>query len=476
MTDDASTGGPDAPSSEAPPSDTSPPATATATVAGVPSATATTAPSWRASLAEIDTRLFGMITAVAVIWIAFNVLSGGDFLTSRNLWNLSVQSTSIAIMATGMVLIIVSRNIDLSVGSLLGFLGYSMALVQTDGVIAFFNIEIDLGGIGDSSWIWVIALAFGIGLGALVGAIQGFIIAYGGVPAFIVTLGGFLVWRGMIFRTGDKQGQTLAPLDKTFRLFGGGPDGSLGEWRSWLFAALGCALIVLALWFARRRRQRYDLKVRPLWMDIGFGVAACAVVLAGVGLVANNYISPITGDPTGIAYPVVILIIATLVMNYLARQRRFGRYVYAYGGNPEAAELGGINTRRTVMLTFVLMGVLVGISAAIQTARLNAAVTNLGVQNELDVIAAAVIGGTSFAGGVGTIAGAVLGAVIMQSLRSGMVLLNIDSPSQDIVVGVVLVTAVSIDSTLRLGRKRVALAALAIGLVIAAIVIQTGRD
>ncbi len=476
MTDDASTGGPDAPSSEAPPSDTSPPATATATVAGVPSATATTAPSWRASLAEIDTRLFGMITAVAVIWIAFNVLSGGDFLTSRNLWNLSVQSTSIAIMATGMVLIIVSRNIDLSVGSLLGFLGYSMALVQTDGVIAFFNIEIDLGGIGDSSWIWVIALAFGIGLGALVGAIQGFIIAYGGVPAFIVTLGGFLVWRGMIFRTGDKQGQTLAPLDTTFRLFGGGPDGSLGEWRSWLFGVLGCALIVLALWFARRRRQRYDLKVRPLWMDIGFGVAACAVVLAGVGLVANNYISPITGDPTGIAYPVVILIIATLVMNYLARQRRFGRYVYAYGGNPEAAELGGINTRRTVMLTFVLMGVLVGISAAIQTARLNAAVTNLGVQNELDVIAAAVIGGTSFAGGVGTIAGAVLGAVIMQSLRSGMVLLNIDSPSQDIVVGVVLVTAVSIDSTLRLGRKRVALAALAIGLVIAAIVIQTGRD
>jgi D-xylose transport system permease protein len=475
MTDDASTGGPDGPSSEAPPSDTSPPATATATVAGVPSATATTAPSWRVSLAEIDTRLFGMITAVIVIWIAFNVLSGGDFLTSRNLWNLSVQSTSIAIMATGMVLIIVSRNIDLSVGSLLGFLGYTMALVQTDGVIAFFNVKIDLGGIGDSSWIWLIALAFGIGLGALVGAVQGFIIAYGGVPAFIVTLGGFLVWRGMIFRTGDKQGQTLAPLDKTFRLFGGGQDGSLGEWKSWVFAALGCGLIVLALWLARRRRQRYDLRVRPLWMDAGFGVIGCAVVLAGVGLVANRYISPITGDPTGIAYPVVILIIATLAMTYLSRQRRFGRYVYAYGGNPEAAELGGINTRRTVMLTFVLMGVLVGISAAIQTARLNAAVTNLGVQNELDVIAAAVIGGTSFAGGVGTIAGAVLGAVIMQSLRSGMVLLNIDSPSQDIVVGVVLVTAVAIDSTLRLGRKRVALAALAIGLIIAATVIQTGR-
>ncbi len=449
-----------------------PPAVTAPTVTPVPPKA-----SWRSSLAsaDVDTRLFGMIAAIIVIWIAFNVLSGGDFLTSRNLWNLSVQSTSIAIMATGMVLIIVSRNIDLSVGSLLGFLGYSMALVQTDGVIAFFNVKIDLGSVGDSSWIWVIALAVGIGLGALVGAIQGFIIAYGGVPAFIVTLGGFLVWRGMIFRTGDKQGQTLAPLDSTFRLFGGGPDGSLGEWKSWVFAALGCGLIVLALWLARRRRQRYDLKVRPLWMDITFGVIGCGVVLAGVGLVANNYISPITGDPTGIAYPVVILIIATLVMTYLARQRRFGRYVYAYGGNPEAAELGGINTRRTVMLTFVLMGVLVGVSAAIQTARLNAAVTNLGVQNELDVIAAAVIGGTSFAGGIGTIAGAVLGAVIMQSLRSGMVLLNIDSPSQDIVVGVVLVTAVAIDSTLRLGRRQAALGALAAGLIIAAFVIQTGR-
>lgn len=445
--------------------------------APAPASTAASKSSWRTSLAsaEIDTRLFGMIAAVIVIWIAFNILSGGDFLTSRNLWNLSVQSTSIAIMATGMVLIIVSRNIDLSVGSLLGFLGYVMALVQTDGVIAFFNIKIDLGSIGDSSWIWVIALVVGIGMGALVGAVQGFIIAYGGVPAFIVTLGGFLVWRGMIFRTGDKQGQTLSPLDDTFKLIGGGSDGSLGEWKSWLFGAVGCAMIVLALWLARRRRQRYELRMRPMWMDILFGVIGCSVVVAGIGLVANSYISPTTGNPTGIAYPVVILIVATLAMSYLARRRRFGRYVYAYGGNPEAAELGGINTRRTVMLTFVLMGMLVGLSAAIQTARLNAAVTNAGVQNELDVIAAAVIGGTSFAGGIGTIAGAVLGAVIMQSLRSGMVLLNIDSPSQDIVVGVVLVTAVSIDSTLRFGRKRVAIAALAIGLVISGIVIQTGR-
>ena len=192
-------------------------------------------------------------------------------------------------------------------------------------------------------------------------------------------------------------------------------------------------------------------------------------------MVANRYLSPITGEATGVAYPVVILIGVTLLMTYLARRRRFGRYVYAYGGNPEAAELSGINTRRTVMLTFVLMGVLVAASAAIQTARLNSAVTNLGVQNELDVIAAAVIGGTSFSGGIGTVPGAVLGAIIMQSLRSGMVLLRIDSPSQDVVVGVVLVAAVAVDAALRSGRRRAAAGALVAGLIVAAIVIQTGQ-
>jgi D-xylose transport system permease protein len=446
---------------------------------GTPSPTTTAPPphSWRSVLAqtELDTRLLGMVIALVAIWIAFNIRSGGDFLTARNLWNLSVQSTSIAVMATGMVLIIVSRNIDLSVGSLLGFLGYTMALVQTDGMIAFFGLDVTFAGLKGSSYSWVVALAVGAVLGALVGGLTGFIVAYGGVPSFIVTLGGFLVWRGAIFRTGGKQGQTLAPLNETFQLIGGGAKGSLGEWRSWLLAVLACAGIGLSIYLSRRRRQRYRLAVRPMWLDVGLGVVGCVIVVAGVALVANRYDSPITGKPLGVAYPVVILIGVTLLMTYLARRRRFGRYVYAYGGNPDAAELSGINTRRTVMLTFVLMGVLVAVSAAIQTARLNSAVTNLGVQNELDVIAAAVIGGTSFSGGIGTVPGAVLGAIIMQSLRSGMVLLKIDSPSQDVVVGVVLVSAVAVDAALRSGRRRAAVAALVVGLVVAAVVIQTGQ-
>jgi D-xylose transport system permease protein len=438
-------------------------------VPAAPPEAATGATSWRSRVAsaEIDTRLVGMIVALGIIWLAFHILSGGDFLTSRNLWNLSVQSASIAIMATGMVLIIVSRNIDLSVGSLLGFLGYVMAMVQTEWIPKSL-------GLGFDKWYtWIAALAVGLLLGAVVGGVQGFIVAYGGVPAFIVTLGGYLVWRGLIFRF--QQGQTLAPLDSNFQLIGGGARGSLGEWKSWALALAACALIVVSLALARRRRQRYELALRPLWIDVVLGALGCLAVLAGVGLVANRYLSPVTGNPTGVAYPVVILIVVTLAMTYLARRRRFGRYVYAYGGNPEAAELGGINTRRTVMLTFVLMGTLCALSAAVQTARLNAAVTNLGIQNELDVISAAVIGGTSFSGGIGTIPGAVLGAVVMQSLRSGMVLLNIDSPSQDIVVGVVLVTAVAVDAALRMGRRAAVFGALAAGVVVSAIVIQTGR-
>src|SRR6266550_1995634 len=363
---------------------------------------------------DVDTRLIGMIVALGVIWIGFQIGSGGLFLTSRNLWNLSVQSASIAIMATGMVLVIVSRNIDLSVGSMLGFLGYTMAMIQA----VWIPNALGLGF--EQPYTWVVTLMLGITLGALIGGLQGFVVAYGGVPSFIVTLGGLLVWRGLIFR----------------------------------YAQIT----------SRRRKRRYGFPVRPMWAEILVGAVSCGIVL-GTVLVANSYPLPPNvaeqvaqergiplppgGIPTGVAFPVVIMLIVTLVVTFLATRRRFGRYVYAIGGNPEAAALAGINVRRTIMLTFALMGSLAAISAAVQTARLNAAVTNLGVQNELDVISAAVIGGTSFSGGIGTVPGAILGAVVMQSLRSGMVLLLVDSPTQDIVVGIVLVVAVGLDTVVR---------------------------
>jgi D-xylose transport system permease protein len=208
-----------------------------------------------------------------------------------------------------------------------------------------------------------------------------------------------------------------------------------------------------------------------MWAEVTIGVIGCGAVLGAVAIansypwpdalahefaVANNLFEPPGGlqIPIGIAIPVVIVLLVGLVMTFIATRRRFGRYIFAIGGNPEAAELGGINTRRTIVASYALMGILVSISAAISTARLNAAVTSLGVQNELDVIAAAVIGGTSFAGGIGTVPGAILGAVVMQSLRSGMVLVKVDSPVQDIVVGCVLVAAVGLDTFLRRGNTR----------------------
>ncbi len=398
---------------------------------------------------ELDTRLLGMLAALAVIWLFFHLVSGGSFLTPRNLWNLSVQSASIAVMATGMVLIIVSRNIDLSVGAVLAFVGYTMAMVQAEWIPKTLGLGFD------QPYTWLVALGVGLALGAAIGALQGFLVAYGGVPSFIVTLGGLLVWRGLIFRY--QQGQTVAPLDGFFQLLGGGPKGALGAELSWLVGALACAGIVYTLWAGRRRRRRYDFPVRPMWAEVVIGAVGVAAIVVAVW-VANSYLWPPalaaaagfdTPPPVGIAYPVMIMLGVGLVMTYLATRRRFGRYVYAIGGNPEAAELGGVNVRRTILMTFVLMGVLCAISGAIQTARLNAAVTNLGVTNELDVISAAVIGGTSFAGGIGTIPGAILGAVVMQSLRSGMLLLNVDSPTQDVVVGVVLVAAVGFDAFLR---------------------------
>jgi D-xylose transport system permease protein len=206
--------------------------------------------------------------------------------------------------------------------------------------------------------------------------------------------------------------------------------------------------IVALLAYNRRQRQKYGFSQRPLWVDIALGALGVTVVLGGIAHL-NRYPLPQSDVARGIAIPVLLTIVVAISMNFIATRRPFGRYVFAIGGNPEAAELGGINTRWIIVKTFMLMGVLVAIAAAVQTARLNAAVSGLGTLSELYVIAAAVIGGTSLSGGVGTIPGAVLGAVVMQSLQSGMVLVGVDAALQDVVVGIVLVAAVATDSIYR---------------------------
>ncbi len=426
---------------------------------------------------EVDGRLLGLMIALAVAWIGFDIASnifgqggnsifGGSFLTPRNLFNLSVQTSSVAVMATGMVLIIVSRNIDLSVGSLLGFLAMVMGIFQKEVLPDFIGF--------DNQFTWILALALGLAMGALIGTLHGGLVAYLGIPAFIVTLGGMLVWRGGAFLLAS--GRTIAPLDENFSRIGGGTEGSLGRLGmdlgigsstlSWLIG-IGVVLILIALLItARRRRQAFGFPTRPMWAEVLVGAVGAGLVLGAVWVV-NSYHWPVRVAAryaeaegiaipegglllsTGIAYPVLIMLSVAGVMTWIARRRQFGRYVFSIGGNPEAAELSGINVRRTIMLTFTLIGVLVAISAAITSGRLDAATNALGQWNELFVIAAAVIGGTSFAGGIGTIPGAILGALFMQTLQSGMVLIGFDTAQQNIVVGMVLVIAVGIDTAYR---------------------------
>jgi D-xylose transport system permease protein len=405
---------------------------------------------------EIDTRMLGMIGALAVIWIGFHIASGGVFLTPRNLWNLSVQTASIAVMSTGMVLVIVTRNIDLSVGSVLGVIGMLMGVFQAEflpGLIGF-----------DHAATWFLALAFGMLVGAAIGALHGYVIAYLGVPAFIVTLGGLLVWRGAAWWV--TSGRTVAPMDSTFRLIGGGTEGSIGAVASWGVGLVTCAAIIVMLVNGRRQRRRFKFPLRPLWAEGVLGGIGCGFVLAAIWI-ANSYPWPkrvaaryaeaqgIEAPPEGLfishglAIPVLIAIAVGAVMTFIATRTRFGRYVFAIGGNPEAADLAGVNTKRVKMMIFMLMGVLCAIASAISTARLNAATNAQGTLDELFTIAAAVIGGTSLSGGVGTIAGAMLGALVMQSLQSGMVLMGLDTPLQTIVVGAVLVLAVWLDIVYR---------------------------
>lgn len=404
---------------------------------------------------ELDMRLLGMIGAFVVICLVFNFATDGRFLTPRNLFNLSVQTASVAVMATGMVFVIVTRNIDLSVGSMLGFIGMTVAALQV-------QVLPELLGLGHWS-IWIIAALFAVLFGALLGAFQGWIIGYLTVPAFIVTLGGFLVFRGAMWWV--TQGQTQAPLDTTFRLMGGGAEGTLGETLSWVFGIVAAVLAVALILLSRRRKTGHGFQVKPAWAEAVLAALIVALIICFVW-VMNSYPIPKGAMKRiaaaegveyteglvwnhGVAIPVVILIAVTIVMTVIATRTRFGRYVYATGGNPEAAALSGINTRLLTVKVFALMGALTGISAIIASARLNAVDVGLGTLDELRVIAAAVIGGTALSGGFGTIYGAVIGALIMQTLISGMASVGVDAPLQSIVVGIVLVLAVWIDIVYR---------------------------
>ena len=396
-------------------------------------------------------RLMGMIGAFLLIAIVFNIITGGNFLSPRNIFNLTIQTVSVAIMATGMVFVIVTRHIDLSVGAVLAICSAVMAMVQARWLPA---MGFELG----SPLIAPLAMLSGLALGTLIGAFNGWLIGYQAIPAFIVTLGGFLIWRfaGWYLTSG----QTIAPLDSTFIMFGGS-EGTLGEAISWVVGILAALAAVWGVWSARKSRIRHEFPTKPLWAEFTIGGIAVAAILGFVAMLnaynipkgklrrmfeARGEVMP-DGFTQGHGLPisVLVLIVVALVMTIVARKTRLGRYIFATGGNPDAAELSGINTRMLTVKVFALMGFLCGLSAIVAQARLQSHANDIGTLDELRVIAAAVIGGTALSGGAGTIYGAILGALIMQSLTSGMGMVGVDSPLQNIVVGSVLVFAVWID-------------------------------
>lgn len=400
----------------------------------------------------IDTRLLGMIAAFALICAAFWIYTDGRFLSARNIFNLTIQTVSVAIMATGMVFVIVTRNIDLSVGSLLAVCSAVMGLMQVWIMPQVMGVALG------SPLIAPLAMIAGLAAGALIGAFNGWLIGYQKIPSFIVTLGGLLVWRNVGWYM--TSGQTLGPLDQTFLLFGGS-EGTLGPAWSWLVGIAATLAALWAIWGARRAKIAHEFPVKPVWAEVSMGVLAAGAILGFIAIL-NSYEVPAAklqrlfeargevmpeGYTRGYGLPisVLIVILVAIAMTVLARRTRLGRYIFATGGNPDAAELSGINTRLLTVKVFALMGFLCGLSAIVAQARLQNHTNDIGTLDELRVIAAAVIGGTALSGGIGTIYGAILGALIMQSLASGMAMVGVDSPFQNIVVGVVLVLAVWID-------------------------------
>jgi D-xylose transport system permease protein len=379
--------------------------------------------------AAIDWRLVLMGLVLAAIAIVFNVLSAGLFLSPENLYNIAQQTAVVGIVATVVVLVIVARHIDLSVGSVMGFIGVLIAtLMYTAG------------------WHWIEASLAGLAVGVAVSLYQGALTAMLGVPSFVVTLGGLMSFRGAAFLVAD--GKTQPVNDVFFQRLGGGYDGAIGVTASWVLALVLVIVLVLQTWSRRRGNQAYDVPNNPLWLDAAIVLVPVSIVLAFVGAM-NGYQIPSKEAPQGIPIPVLIWGTVAVTLSFIVHRTRFGRYVFAMGGNPEAAALVGIPVRRVTLMVFALVGVLITIAAMVSIARLNAGTNSLGTSMELYVIAAAVIGGTALSGGSGSILGSVLGALIMQSIDSGMLLLDVPIGVRYVIIGQVLIVAVVFDVVYR---------------------------
>jgi len=357
-------------------------------------------------------RTWTMVFALVVIWVIFQYVTDQAFLQPRNLSNLFRQMTVTGVLAMGMVLIIVAGHIDLSVGSVVCFLGVVLAMLMQRGVGAEQ------------------AMLATLVVGAMISFLQGWLTAFQKVPAFIVTLAGMMVFRGLSM--GVTAGVTIPLEDSWIKSFG---SAYLPPMWGWIIAALAAGFLILK----GIRLSKIASKVGPLAHDDvqwGWILLQTATIFVFT-FVMNAY--------EGIPAPVLLMLILMVVFQFVSTKTVFGRHVYAVGGSVEAAYLSGVNVRRVVLGNFLLMGLLTGVAAMILTARVESAQPDAGQLLELDAVASCVIGGTSLMGGKGTIAGALLGALVMESLNNGMSLANMEAFWQYVVKGLVLVVAVWLD-------------------------------
>lgn len=373
-----------------------------------------------------------MILALGLIWIFFGFMTDWIFFSPRNMSNLFRQMTIVSFLSIGMVMVIVTGNIDLSVGSVVGLVSAVTAYLQAVMLPPILeNImpgaEILTRGLVSTG----ITIIFGLLVGVLIGVWQGWIVAYLGVPAFIVTLGGMLIFRGGVL--GVTQGKTIVPIEDSFRLI------AQGYLPNNIGLALGIAAVVILFVMTmrgRKLRQEYGFEPTSLYTDL-FKAFFFSAIIMGFVFVMNSY--------RGIPNPVLLMAFVALIFSYITNNTKLGRHAYALGGNLEATRLSGINIKQNIFVVFVLMGALCGVSGIVLTGYVAAGTTSGGVNYELEAIAACVIGGTSLMGGEGKIFGALVGSLIMASLLNGMSVMNMPIFWQFIIRGLVLILAVYVD-------------------------------
>lgn len=377
-------------------------------------------------LFRANIRQYGMFIALFVIMMIFNVLTNGTFVSARNLTNLYLQTGYIAVLAVGMVLVIVAGHIDLSVGSIAAFTGAIAGILQVH-----------------MHWGTIPTILVTLAVGAVIGMWQGFWVAYRGVPAFIVTLAGMLMFRGAVI--GITKGQTIGPFAKSFNDINVGylKDIAAIDGIHLLSVIIGIATVLLYIYseFNKRKvRKRYGFEVLPGHYFLGQLLLVGGLIMAFVLSMALY---------KGIPYTVFIVVAFVALYSFITNKTPIGRHIFALGGNLEAAKLSGINVKKTVFLVFTSMGTLAAMSGIMFSARLNAAAPSAGNLFELDAIAASFIGGASASGGIGSVFGAIIGALVMASINNGMSLLNMNISYQYMIKGAVLLLAVWFDISTR---------------------------